>query len=288
MATLLETPSRIWRRIEAIEHRDMPSLPSLPPFEDSEIQEDESQGPAQGEGEEVIENSRIMSSPMQSTPSTQFNITSSQRRSSTTITNSSTARFAHSIASRSNKSSGGITTKSKSDSFDAPSLPVIYPTAIDHDSDEEGIESRSSVPDIYLPPEGDEEQQESAPNFSLGDALESISREGSPPLLPEVSLEGTPKNYGYSVSLKSEPKVSFVFTIHNLLFMCMIQLSPLEKYRHVALRRTNPRARTPSLTRTSSSGSSSSSQATPRSNRSPSESHEASVSPVLGVSARNM
>ena len=35
MAAMLETPSRIWRRIEAIEDRDMPSLPSLPPFEDS-------------------------------------------------------------------------------------------------------------------------------------------------------------------------------------------------------------------------------------------------------------
>ncbi|KAJ6454727.1 hypothetical protein C8R47DRAFT_1228578 [Mycena vitilis] len=32
----LETPSRIWRRIEAIEDRDMPSLPSLPAFGDSD------------------------------------------------------------------------------------------------------------------------------------------------------------------------------------------------------------------------------------------------------------
>lgn len=53
----------------------------------------------------------------------------------------------------------------------------------------------------------------------------------------------------------------------------MFQPSPLEKYRHVALRRTNPRARTPSLTRTSS-GSSSSSQATPRSLA---DSHDASA-----------
>ena len=34
MATMLETPSRIWRRIEAVEDKDMPSLPSLS-FEDS-------------------------------------------------------------------------------------------------------------------------------------------------------------------------------------------------------------------------------------------------------------
>jgi len=198
----------------------MPSLPSLPPFEDSEVLEDESQGPAQDEGEDVIGNARIMSSPMQSTPSTQYTITSSQRGSTTTITNSSTARFAHSIASRSNQSAGGITTKSKNASFDIPSLPVIHPT-IDQDSDEEGIESRSSVPDIYLPPEGDEELQESRPDFSLADALGSISREVSP-LLPEGSQEGTPKNYGHSLSLKSEPKASFHFTIQYLLFINMI------------------------------------------------------------------
>ena len=65
----------------------------------------------------------------------------------------------------------------------------------------------------------------------------------------------------------------------------MIQPSPLEKYRHVALRRTNPRARTPSLTRTSSSGSSSSSQATPGSRRSPSDSHDVSAVSFAEVSA---
>ena len=37
MTTMLETPSRIWRRIEAVEDRDMPSLPSLSPFEDSSM-----------------------------------------------------------------------------------------------------------------------------------------------------------------------------------------------------------------------------------------------------------
>src|ERR1700733_10930673 len=32
---LLETPSRVWRRIDAAEGADMPSLPSLPTFDDS-------------------------------------------------------------------------------------------------------------------------------------------------------------------------------------------------------------------------------------------------------------
>ncbi|KAJ8454238.1 hypothetical protein ONZ45_g19381 [Pleurotus djamor] len=35
-AAYLETPSRVWRRIEAVEGRDMPSLPSLPTFDDDD------------------------------------------------------------------------------------------------------------------------------------------------------------------------------------------------------------------------------------------------------------
>lgn len=189
----------------------MPSLPSLPPFEDSLDLEDESQGPAQGEEEEAIEFTR-MTSPLQSTPTIQqYTITSSQRGSTTTTnSNNSTARFAHSIASRSNKSSSLMIKKNQNDSFDAPSLPLIHSTVIGQDSDEEGVDSRSSVPDIYLPPEGDSEQQE-PPDISLADALESISKEESP-LLPELFHEATTKDYD-SVSLNSELKVSFPLVI---------------------------------------------------------------------------
>lgn len=171
----------------------------------------------------------------------------------------------------------------KNHSFDIPSLPVVHPTDIGHDSDDDGIDSRSSVPDIYLPPEGDDDQQE-APAFSLADALQSISRAGSPPLLPEVTHDDISKHYDYSVNHSSDPKVSMdSATQRSTAYMCS-QPSPLEKYRHVALRRTNPRARTPSLTRTSSSGSSSSSQATPRSSRS--DSHELSIPSVIDPPAQ--
>jgi hypothetical protein len=142
---------------------------------------------------------------MHSTPTT---VATSQRGS---ITNSSTARFAHSIASRSSRSSSG---KIKHASFDVPSLPVIHPTTLGQDSDEEDIESRSSVPDIYLPPEVDDEQHEAAPDYSLADALGSISREGSP-LLPEITQDGKQKSFDYSVSLRSEPKVSLFFIVRE-------------------------------------------------------------------------
>lgn len=286
MATMLETPSRIWRRIEAIEQRDMPSLPSLPPFEDSEEVDDEPQESGEND-DELLENVEDVLSPIHSTPTAaHYTVTSTLQA---TESNSSTARFAHSIASRSNKSSGGLTRNSQSESFDVPSLPAIYPThATGSDSEEEGIESKSSVPDVYLPPEDDGEHHISGPDFSLADALGSVSREGSPPFLSEILREDTlkKKGYDYSLSLKSEPKVSYPFIgVEESSSVEIIQLSPLEKYRHVALRRTNPRARTPSLSRTSSSETSSTSQSTPLSNRSraPSQSHSASSISSPGV-----
>lgn len=62
MATaMLETPSRIWRRIEAIEDRDMPSLPSLPLFdEDSEVMQNDYDDQFQ---EDLNISSRIHSTP---------------------------------------------------------------------------------------------------------------------------------------------------------------------------------------------------------------------------------
>ena len=289
MATMLETPSRIWRRIEAIEQRDMPSLPSLPPFEDSEVDYEPQES---GENDdELLGNVKDVLSPIHSTPTTAHHTATSTLQG--TESNSSTARFAHSIASRSNKSSGGLTRNYQNESFDEPSLPVIYPTnATGSDSEEEGIESRSSVPDVYLPPEDDGEHHISGPDFSLADALQSVSREGSPPFLSEILREDTfkKKGYDYSLSSKSEPKVSYLFIAAKESFSCeIIQLSPLEKYRHVALRRTNPRARTPSLSRTSSSETSSTSQSTPLSNRSRALSQSRSASSISspGVTDRS-
>ncbi|KAF8902351.1 hypothetical protein CPB84DRAFT_1961582 [Gymnopilus junonius] len=277
MATMLETPSRIWRRIEAVEDADMPSLPSLPPFDNSAEEEDISNEPGRQGHDQYDDDFESMHSPLQSTPaSTQHTITAALRAQSST---SSTARFAHSIASRSNKSLGNMTSspvassrRSQHDSFEIPSLPRIQPNADarryspeteEEEQGEEGQEgSKSSVPDVYLPPEEDEAAHDR--EFSLTDALESISRSSSPSFPPQVSRENTPKkNYDYSVSLKSEPKAS-----------------PFEKYRNVALRRTNPRARTPSLSRTSSSQTSSPAHSTPHSNRSLASPESQAGSPI--------
>ncbi|KAF9479579.1 hypothetical protein BDN70DRAFT_878644 [Pholiota conissans] len=270
MATMLETPSRIWRRIEAVEARDMPSLPSLPPFEDSqEVEESQLVAPTQQDDEDQYDDlfDDVISSPLQSTPTaTHYSTTTAFRAPSST---SSTARFAHSIASRSNRSSSGMTSrgmllrKSQHDSFDIPSLPDIPPTAgisqFSEEAEEEDVEKSNSVPDVYLPPpDEDEENRE----LSLTDALESVSRSNSP-FSPGVSHDTPKKSLDFSI--KSEPKAS-----------------PFEKYRNVAVRNriANPRARTPSLTRTLSSQTTSPTHSTPQSHRSPVLHRSQSTSPI--------
>ena len=97
MATMLETPSRIWRRIEAAEAREMPSLPSLPPFEDSGDLEESSDPNQHDDEDNYDELFANISSPMQSTPTSSHNTVTSTFRGPPSAT--STARFAHSIAS---------------------------------------------------------------------------------------------------------------------------------------------------------------------------------------------
>ncbi|KAF9006188.1 hypothetical protein BDQ17DRAFT_1389747 [Cyathus striatus] len=261
MAGMLETPSRILRRIEDLEGREMPSLPSMSLDDVSEeiddmssdvLQPSDSEGPLSRLG-----------SPVHSTPAASTHHTMASTIHPTSST-SSTARFAASLASRSTKSAGlsssrGSTTKKNQyDSFDIsmipPSLPDIhhsYRTGDpSHGMDED--DSAASVPDEHLPPPGEEQDIEvEGEGFSLSDALQPISRTGSPqqPPLDAFENNGTPKKtYDYSVSLKSEPKVS-----------------PFDKYRNIAFRRTINRMRTPSLSRTSSSPATSPANSTPQS-----------------------
>jgi len=192
----------------------MPSLPSLPPFEDSIDAESILHQDYDDQFQEDLESisSRIHSTP----PSAHHTITSTARPPSST---SSTARFAHSLASRSSKSSvalsssyrGMSTRRSQHDTFEVPSLPRIQPTN-HYPEKEEEEERESSVPDVYLPPpdEEDHDDLDRKSDLSMTDALESVSRTSSPPFSPEaMKHQETPKkNYDYSISLKSEPKVS--------------------------------------------------------------------------------
>ncbi|KAF9038520.1 hypothetical protein BJ165DRAFT_1352368 [Panaeolus papilionaceus] len=275
MAAMLETPSRIWRRIEAIEDRDMPSLPSLPSFDVSAEIEESTAQPIVDNEDDAFSDLDSLSSPVTSTPASHHTATLTGRLPSST---SSTARFANSIASRSNKSMSGLLSsrlssrKSMHDSFEVPSLPRIQTKATEEHDDDDDEQSKSSVPDVYLPPDEDQDgHPELDREYSLTDALESISRSSSPSFPgPPISQGATPKkNYDYSMSLKSEPKAS-----------------PFDKYRNISTRRiNNPRTRTPSLSRTSSSQTSSPAHSTPQSTRSINlaSSNEASPASAAGV-----
>lgn len=183
MAAMLETPSRIWRRIEAIENRDMPSLPSLPPFEDSEDVDLESSD-AQSQSDQELHD---MGTAVHSTPAASSHAVSFRPASST----SSTARFAKSFASRSAKSPTGP-------------LPKIHSKA-GRRSNETDSEVEDAHDGVYLPTPEDGFDEDDG-DLSISDALQPISRSNSPP--HTYGKEKTPKTlYDYSLSLKSEPKV---------------------------------------------------------------------------------
>ncbi|KAF8639093.1 hypothetical protein AX17_001738 [Amanita inopinata Kibby_2008] len=247
MAAMLETPSRIWRRIEAIEDRDMPSLPSLPPFEDS--------ADVGLESSDILSESDVefndMATAAHSTPAATSHAASTFRAPSSA---SSTARFARSIASRSAKSSTGppsasVVGRAAMESFDAsriPSLPRIHVEAEDHSDDMDSDVEQESKRDVYVPPLGDRYEDD---DLSISDALQSISRSSSP---------------AYALSQR--------------------QLSPLDKFRNVSLRRPASRTRTPSLTHTLTSTSSCSTNDTPHSSRSIPASRSNVASPIPGAS----
>ncbi|KAG7445045.1 uncharacterized protein BT62DRAFT_206857 [Guyanagaster necrorhizus] len=275
-AMQLETPSRIWRRIEAVEDRDMPSLPSIPGFDDSDGSIE-----AHTPTDDLSVSDVHVGTPMHSTPALSSHHTSTSRNPSSV---SSTARFAHSFA-RSAHSSAAIsaprgTKTNASYSFDVsaiPSLPdVRAESGIGYISDEgekeeeegeeeEGIlrQSKDSVPDVYLPPDyadGDEEQ-----DASISEALQSTSRSSSP---FSEQVQPTPKkNYDYVVPLRSEPKPS-----------------PLDPYRNISMRRPLARTRTPSLSQTTLSPASSPPNSTPHSTKSVSINRSMAESPIRGTS----
>lgn len=238
MPAVLETPSRIWRRIEAVEDLDMPSLPSLPPFEDSAAQFSSEMLDEHDEDEDQEEGQGDISAPIHSTPTAN----SGHHTAASTIrppaSTGSSARFAHSIASRSSKSSSlGLSSsrassdrKSRHDSFDVsmiPSLPQIHPVhatghySDDTDTDFDLEDSKESVPEVYLPPEEDNFDEEEEEGVSLTDALQSVSRTGSPPPNKRMDDGNTPKKaYDYSMSLRSEPKVC---VFHVCFYFIVIQ-----------------------------------------------------------------
>jgi hypothetical protein len=196
---LLETPSRIWRRIEADEQNDMPSLPDVPAFEDSNDVN------ATTTSEESHQSHLNPTSPLQSTPAPTSAQTTFRLQSST----SSTARFAQSIASRTSRSGSAFSSSTGSLSKRSPPTASTQRTEISFDD--------VSAIDSYLPSNkigvqdtevGEDDHED---DMSLEEALQPPSRGGSPFPLEDISGHGHSK-YSYSVSLRSEPKVCKVIS----------------------------------------------------------------------------
>ncbi|KAJ4474994.1 hypothetical protein J3R30DRAFT_633332 [Lentinula aciculospora] len=281
MASMLETPSRIWRRIEAEGSQDMPSLPSVPGFNDSAEISISSDDPSLNRGgyeQEDEPSFGRMNSPIHSTPAASHHASTIRATSST----SSTTRFANTLV-RSGRSSLAhssvsralISRQSYPDSFEISAIPSLPEEDTGRRSDGSSgeldndlIGSRESAPEEYASDiQKLDTNGEANFDVSLTDALESISS----PYQSEPDRGRTPKERSYidyEVSLKSSPKATPFSS----------------KYRHVSLRRPMlERTRTPSLSRTSLSPASSPSNSTPRSGRSLAMDRSTSVSPIQGL-----
>lgn len=198
---LLETPSRLWRRIEADEQNDMPSLPEVPPYEDSNDLN------ATTTSEESHQSAFNSTSPLQSTPAPPSTQNTIRLQSST----SSSTRFAQSITSRASRSGSAFSSSTGSLSrHSRPSLS-IQRSEISFD-DVSAIPSHPQSNVVSSDEAGVEVGQDGLEDMSLAEALPPPSRGGSP-----FSSEGMAGNghskYSYSVSLRSEPKVCTVLRI---------------------------------------------------------------------------
>ena len=196
---LLETPSRIWRRIEADEQNDMPSLPDVPTFEDSNDVN------ATTTSEESHHSAFHPASPLQSTPAPPSNQTTIRLQSST----SSSTRFAQSIASRASRSGSGF-------SSSIGSVSKRSPPSISMQRPEISFDDISAIPSYKQPDVArvdgagvDADEDGLGDDMSLEDALQPSNRSGSPFPLEGLAGNGNSK-YSYSGSLRSEPKVCTV------------------------------------------------------------------------------
>lgn len=234
---MLETPSRLLRRIDALDDDDMPSLPPVPDFEDdsgilsSSRVSSHSANPKESShksGSSDVLHASDESLPYQSTP-----IISNLQRTASTIrpppSAKSSARFAQSLASSRSRSTGSSASQSRNgngrkfrdDTFDVSEIKPVPPDiSTDSDDDYAGAvslelaNSRASIPVDYNPQAHSLEEEE----LDLTEAMEDIGRSHSS-FQPEdrsadvSSRKGGVRYYDYEVSLKSETHVSSFLVI---------------------------------------------------------------------------
>ncbi|KZV68006.1 hypothetical protein PENSPDRAFT_583044 [Peniophora sp. CONT] len=240
----LETPSRIMRRFDAQAGMDMPSLPSLPAFDEESGEEDEE--PSTSEASRILSDDE----PLQSTPAPS-SAQNTARLGALQSSACSTARFAHSLASRTSRSQ--LSSQSQSLRRSTPNdltfndvSPIAARPRFGGGSGRDLSESGSGSGG-FSGGEGDSVGDE----LSLSDALRDLSRTSS---ARGIDTPQSKKREYTGIGLSPSVKVAYDI------------MSPLDKMRHITARKPLPPLRTPSLSRTTPSPTNSSpANSTPRS-----------------------
>lgn len=176
----------------------MPSLPEVPPYEDS----NDLNGTTTSE--ESHQSAFNPSSPLQSTPAPPSNQNTIRLQSST----SSSTRFAQSIASRASRSGSAFSSSTGSLSrHSQPSVSIRRSEPSFDDVSAIPLHPQSNI--VALDEAGVGVGPDDLEDMSLAEALRPPSRGGSP-FAPEDMAGNVHSKYNYSVSLRSEPKVRTV------------------------------------------------------------------------------
>lgn len=173
---LLETPSRVWRRIEDAQHIDMPSLPSLPAIDDITEDLDSSFLP-NDTNKRAQHDDLSLSLPVQATPPLPSTRHSQQQQRQPPPSRRSSAGQTSSILSqglnKSTRSTATVRFAEKHESFEISAAGTtttsdfsgFHPHGGDADADADDI--NLALPDVDL-------------SQGLADALQPVSRAHSP------------------------------------------------------------------------------------------------------------
>ncbi|KAF8527287.1 hypothetical protein JB92DRAFT_903848 [Gautieria morchelliformis] len=196
---MLETPSRILRRMEALQAQDsdLPSLPSFPEFEDSGVPSFQASSTQSLSHKDLGREDDV---PYQSTPA---HLSSQTTRSTVRppSTSSSATRFANSM-----RYSSSTARRSQQDSFE---VSEILPTQAGDESS-----TSASIPAVYVPHDGDNTEDQPLTESVPTPAINPDDDLRSPRAFVADEHKRTPntKQYDYSGSLRSEPKETFAYT----------------------------------------------------------------------------
>ncbi len=174
---LLETPSRVWRRIQDAQHVDMPSLPSLPAIDDITDDVDSSLLPnGNSDKRAQVDDDLLISLPVQPTPTLPSSRHTHQQPPSRRSSAGQTSSILSQGINKSTRSAGTVRFADKHETFE---ISAAATTTSDFsgfqpfggDTDVDDINSKFinglALPDVDL-------------SLGLDDALQPASRSHSP------------------------------------------------------------------------------------------------------------